>query len=330
VEANGRNRGADAAIRPERFARLVTLASVLIEAGREGRRLRVAEVCERLQMTPQEVREDVSVLNVVNFGGGAYVIYAEVLPTGEIEVDPEPYSDTFDRPARLLPIEAKALVAAIDLLGLAHPELRSARDKVVGALGHDPVEEGLHIVSPLAEDAISHTVELAVHESRLLELEYWTQAEDRYSERVVEPYALMNGREGWYVAAWDPERGRLQHFRLDRIKRAGALNQRFEPREGLNPIADVGGWPRTGTVGGSRAARVLINAEHARWERERRTVLAELDGGDIVVEITFKGLDFLVREVLKEAGDAIVLEPADAREAVLAAAERLVAEPAGR
>ena len=47
-------------------------------------------------------------LNVVNFGGGAYVIYAEVLPNGEIEVDPEPYSDTFDRPARLLPIEAQA------------------------------------------------------------------------------------------------------------------------------------------------------------------------------------------------------------------------------
>jgi proteasome accessory factor BC len=324
-EANGRGRGADAAIRPERFARLVTLASVLIEAGRADRRLRVPEVCERLKMTPQELREDVSVLNVVNFGGGAYVIYAEVLPSGEIEVDPEPYSDTFDRPARLLPIEAKALVAAIDLLGLAHPELRSARDKVVDALGSDPVEEGLHIVSPLAEDAISHTVELAVHESRLLEIEYWTQAEDRYSEREVEPYALMNGREGWYVAAWDPERGRLQHFRLDRIKRAAASNRRFEPREGLNPIADVGGWPRTGTVGGSRAARVLIDAEHARWERERRTVLAELDNGDIVVEITFKGLDFLVREVLKEAGDAIVLEPADARDAVLVAAEKLLA-----
>ena len=70
---------------------------------------------------------------------------------------------------------------------------------------------------------------------------------------------------------------------------------------------------------------MLIDAEHARWERERRTVLAELDDGDIVVEITFKGLDFLVREVLKEAGDAIVLEPADAREAVLVAAERLLA-----
>ena len=95
----GRSRGGEAGIRPERFARLVTLASVLIAAGREERRLPVAEVCEQLQISEQELREDVSVLNVVNFGGGAYVIYAEVLPSGEIEVDPEPYSDTFDRPA---------------------------------------------------------------------------------------------------------------------------------------------------------------------------------------------------------------------------------------
>jgi len=320
-ESNGRSRG-EAAIRPERFARLVTLASVLIAAGRAGETLQLAEVCARLNMSPQELREDVSVLNVVNFGGGAYVIYVEVLPNGEIEVDPEPYSDTFDRPARLLPIEAKALVAAIDLLGLAHADLRSAREKVVEALGFDPVEEGLHIVSPIVHDDITHTVELAVHENRRLELEYWTQAEDRYSERVVEPYALFNGRDNWYVAAWD--RDKLRHFRLDRIKRATALMERFEPNEALDPIAEIGGWPRTGRIGGSRTARVLISAEQARWVREQRTVLAELPSGEIVVEFTFKSLDFLVREVLKEAGDAAVLEPADAREAVLTAAEALI------
>ena len=94
-------------------------------------------------------------------------------------------------------------MAAIDLIGLAQPDLRSARKKVVDALGFDPVEEGLQIVSPIVEDDIMHTVELAVHETRLLELEYWTQSEDRYSERVVEPYALINSFEGWYVAAWD-------------------------------------------------------------------------------------------------------------------------------
>ena len=34
-------------------------------------------------------------------------------------------------------------------------------------------------------------------------------------------------------------------------------------------------------------------------------------------------MDWLVREVVKEAGDAVVLEPAEAREAVREAAARL-------
>jgi len=321
ADANGRSRGETAGtIRPERFARLVTLASVLIAAGRAGERLRVDEVCERLKMSPQELREDISVLNVVNFGGGAYVIYAEVLPNGEIEVDPEPYSDTFDRPARLLPIEAKALVAAIDLLNLAQPELGTARKKVVGALGHDPVEEGLQITSPTVADEVAHTVERAVHENRVLELEYWD--EHRFTQRRVEPYALLNGREAWYVAAVEE---RLKHFRLDRIKSATALDEHFEPRPDLDPVADVGGWPRTGEIEGSSIARVWISPEQARWAREKRTVVAEQPDGSIVVELPFKGIDYLVKEILKEAGDAAVLEPPAAREAVLAAAERLLA-----
>ena len=118
-------------IRPERFARLVTLAGILIDAAREGRKLDVAELCERLQLTEQELRQDIDVLNVVNFGGGSYVLYAEV-QGDQIEVDPEPYGDNFARPARLLPLEAKALVAAIDLIGEHLPE---------GSLGHGAPED---------------------------------------------------------------------------------------------------------------------------------------------------------------------------------------------
>src|SRR5919202_1797357 len=326
-DGGGRSRGGEAGIRPERFARLVTLASVLIAAGREGRRVPVAEVCEQLQMSEQELREDISVLNVVNFGGGAYVIYAEVLPSGEIEVDPEPYSDTFDRPARLLPIEANALVAAIDLIGthLAQGALASARAKIVAALGHDPVEEGLQVTSPTTADEITRTVEQAVHESRRLEIEYWAPNEDAFTHRVIEPYALFNSKEAWYVAAVDPAKEDLRHFRLDRIKSARLLDERFERREDLDPVADIAGWPRTGKVEGSRIAHVWISPEQARWAREERTVLAELPDGAVIVEWAHKGTAFLVREVLKEAGDAAVLEPADAREAVLAAAEGLLA-----
>jgi proteasome accessory factor C len=289
--------------------------------------VRVADVCEQLQISEQELREDVSVLNVVNFGGGAYVIYAEVHPNGEIEVDPEPYSDTFDRPARLLPIEANALVAAIDLISdhLAKGALTSAREKIVAALGHDPVEEGLHVTSPTADDRITRTVEEAVHESRRLEIEYWAPNEDTFTHRKVEPYALFNSKEAWYVAAVDPAKDDLRSFRLDRIKNATLLDERFERRADLDPVADIAGWPRTGKVGGSRIARVWISHEQARWAREERTVLAELEDGAVIVEWTYKGEPYLVREILKEAGDAAVLEPADAREAVLAAAERLLA-----
>jgi proteasome accessory factor BC len=339
VPENGRRSratSADAAIRPERFARLVTLASVLIQAGRKGERLRAADVCEQLQMSEQELREDVSVLNVVNFGGGAYVLYAEVHPNGEIEVDPEPYADTFDRPARLLPIEAKALVAAIDLLGEHLPagSLNSAREKIVAALGEDPVREGLQITSADADDPIlARVIAGAIADRHVLELEYYAANEDQFTTRRIEPYGLINSAHGWYVASWDPTREDTRHFRLDRIKRATVLDETYEPRPDLDAVADIEGWPRTGEVPASRTARVWISPGQARWAREDRTVIAELEDGAVVVEWAFKGEDFLVKEVLKEAGDAAVLEPADAREAVRATAERLLAAqvaPAGR
>jgi len=313
-----------AGIRPERFARLVTLASVLIQAGRAGERLDSAQVCERLQISAQELREDISVLNVVNFGGGAYVLYAELLPSGEIDVDPEPYSDTFDRPARLLPIEARALLAAIELLGVRLSEhLVTVREKLERALG-DIAKEGLLVSNARTDDAIARKVGEAIEARRLIELEYYAENEDAFSTRVAEPYALMNGLEGWYVKVFDPAKDGVRSFRLDRIKRIDVLDQTYRPRSDLDPIADVEGWPRTGQVEGSRIAQVWISPEHARWVAEERTVLAELDDGAVIVEWAFKGERYLVREILKEAGDAAVLEPADVREAVLTAAERLL------
>jgi proteasome accessory factor C len=324
ADENGSRR--EAAIRPERFARLVTLASILIQAGRAGRTLQMADVCERLQITDAELREDINVLNVVNFGGGSYVLYAELSEDGEIEVDPEPYSDNFDRPARLLPVEAKALVAAIDLIGEHLPEgsLTSAREKIVAALGEDPMDQGLQVAAGGGDDSdVARQVSEAIAQRRLIELEYYKENEDEFSLRRVEPYALMNGREGWYVASFDPDRGAMRHFRLDRIKRVEVRDERFEPRPEVNPSADVDGWPRTGEVEASRRARVWISPERARWAREARRLADQLDDGAIVVELSFAGIDWLVREVLKEAGDAAVLEPADARDAVLAAAKKL-------
>jgi proteasome accessory factor C len=326
----GARAGEETAIRPERFARLVTLASILIHAGRAGEPVPIVDVREKLKLSSQELHEDVNVLNVVNFGGGSYVLYAEILETedgeGVIEVDPEPYSDNFDRPARLLPVEGKALVAAIDLIGEHIPEgsLTSAREKIVAALGEDPMEQGLQVAHAASDDSgLARLVSTAIVEHRLIELEYFKENENEISHRTVEPYALTNGREGWYVACFDPERDGVRHFRLDRIKRAEISDRTFEPRPEVDPAAEVDGWLRTGEVQASRTARVWVSPERARWAREARRVVAERSDGSVVVELSFAGVDWLVREILKEAGDAAVLEPADAREAVLAAVGRL-------
>jgi proteasome accessory factor BC len=286
----------------------------------------VHDVLERLQLSEAELREDVSVLNVVNFGGGSYVLYAEIADDGFIEVDPEPYSDNFARPARLLPVEAKALVAAIDLIGDHLPEgaLSSAREKIVAALGGtDPMAQ-LHVASAAADDsAIARVVSEAIAERRLLRLEYYKPNEDEFSERTIEPYALINGREGWYVASFDPAKEDVRHFRLDRIKHAEVTETPYEPRPEVDPAADVDGWLRTGEVQASRTARVWVSPERARWMREEHRATQELTDGSVVVELPYKGTDWLVRRVLEEAGDAAVLEPADAREAVRRAVAKL-------
>jgi predicted DNA-binding transcriptional regulator YafY len=317
TRSNGRG---ESVIRPERFARLVTLAGMLIGAARENRTVPVSEVISELNLDAEELREDLDVLNVVNFGGGTYVLYAEIVGD-EIEVDPDTYGDNFARPARLLPLEAKALVAAIDLFGDHLPEagLGSAREKIVKALGHDPSEEGLEIAPGSDDSQVVATVNEAITERRLLELEYYKENEDEFTKREVEPYQLVHGPEGWYLGCFDLAREDTRHFRLDRIKQATVLDAAFEPREGVEARLAEQEWLVRGEVASAGVARVWVSPERARWLREQRTVVEEHSDGAVVVEIPFGSTDWLVREVLKGAGDLVVLEPEDSREAVLEA-----------
>ncbi len=319
--SNGRG---EAAIRPERFARLVTLAGQLIESAKRGERLRVAEVTKRLKLSEEELAEDIEVLNVVNFGGGTYVLYAEIQGE-EIEVDSEPYGDNFARPARLLPLEAKALIAAIDLFGDHLPQtgLQSARGKIVAALGHDPSEEGLEIAREGGSDSeVARIVNEAIVGRSVLDLHYYKENEDQFTKRSVEPYRLENGKEGWYVECYDLGREAIRHFKLDRVKEAKDSGESFEPRPEVEEMAGVEGWMTDGEVPTASVARVWVSPERARWLREERTVVEELADGAVVVELPYAGTSWLVREILRGAGDLVVLEPSDAREAI---AEELTA-----
>jgi proteasome accessory factor C len=320
VRARSSNGRSESVIRPERFARLVTLAGLLIGAAREASRLSVDKVLEELNVSREELREDIDVLNVVNFGGGTYVLYAEI-DGDEIEVDPDTYGDNFARPARLLPLEAKALVAAIDLFGDHLPQagLSTAREKIVEALGHDPSEEGLEIAPGRDDSQVVRTVNDAIAERRVLELHYYKENEDEFTKREVEPYRLVSGPEGWYLGCYDLRREDTRHFRLDRMKAARVMGRSFEPREGTKERLAEQEWLAQGEVGSAGVARVWVSPERARWLREERTVVEELSDGAVVVELPYGSADWLVREILKGAGDLVVLEPEEVRKAVRSA-----------
>ena len=276
--SNGRS---ESVIRPERFARLVTLAGLLIGAARDEGSLPTQRVLDELNISLDELREDLDVLNVVNFGGGTYVLYAEIVGD-RIEVDPDTYGDNFARPARLLPLEAKALVAAIDLFGDHLPQsgLQSAREKIIAALGHDPSEEGLEIAPGRDDSSVVRTVNEAIGRHRMLELHYYKENEDEFTKRVVEPYQLVNGPEGWYLGCFDLDRSDIRHFRLDRMKEAVITEREFEPREGVPERLAEQEWLVRGEVSRRRGgaglglarARPLAagGAHRGRGARRRR------------------------------------------------------------
>jgi predicted DNA-binding transcriptional regulator YafY len=325
AEGNGRarssnGRAAESVIRPERFARLVTLAGLLIGAARADDTLPTQRVLDELNISLEELREDLDVLNVVNFGGGTYVLYAEI-DGDEITVDADTYGDNFARPARLLPLEAKALVAAIDLFGDHLPQagLQSARQKIVAALGHDPSDEGLEIAPGRDDSEVVRTVNDAILGHRVLELKYYKENEDDFVKRRVEPYQLVKGPEGWYLGCFDLGRSDTRHFRLDRMKEAVITDEEFEPRDGVEDVLAEQEWLAHGEVTTAGVARVWVAPERARWLREERTVVEELSDGAVVVELPYGSPEWLAREVLKGVGDLVVLEPDEAREAVLRA-----------
>src|SRR3954454_24514673 len=129
-------------VAPERFAVLqARLASLLAACGDEkDAEIPADELLERFPSIPaEELEEHLSLLNLVNFGGGCYTIYTE-LSDGAVHVDKELWGDTFRMPPRLTPLEARAIRLALEYGGPmiaadAHSPLDKVRKKLEETFG---------------------------------------------------------------------------------------------------------------------------------------------------------------------------------------------------
>jgi predicted DNA-binding transcriptional regulator YafY len=307
-------------VAPERFAVLQALLAYLLAECGEGKdaEIPVDELLERFpSIPPEELEEHLSLLNLVNFGGGCYTIYTE-LRDGTVHVDKELWGDTFRMPPRLTPLEARAIRLALEYVGPmiaadAHSPLDKVRRKLEETFGVFELGQGADAAGTEEEDLIA-TLARGRDERRLVEIEYQKEVDAQPSTRVVEAYSFERALPHWYVHTYDRTSDGERSFRLDRMRSAKLLKERFEPREGFQPTR----------LRGAKTARVLYTPEIARYEIERGA--RRLSDRSAFREIPVGSDEWLESEILSKRGEAIVLEPPDLRSRIALRARELAKE----
>jgi proteasome accessory factor C len=307
-------------VAPERFAVLQSLLAYLLDRCGDGTRavIPAREVIDRFHIPDDELEEHLSLLNLVNFGGGCYTVYAQ-LQGDEVVVDKELFGDTFRLPPRLTPLEARAIRLALEYVGPmiaadAHTPLERVRGKLEETFGQFELAQTpeLH-VQPVEEDLVA-TLSEGIRERRLVEIEYQKEGEDAPSVRLVEPYSLERQLPNWYVHTWDRTSDDVRSFRLDRMRSARLTKKRFERRDGFDPTR----------LRDARTATVLYTEEVAPWARERGA--RALADGTALAELPVGSEEWLVAEIFSYRGEAIVLGPDDLRATIARRAAELSRE----
>src|SRR5262245_17969590 len=293
---------------PERFAVLQALLAYLLAAcGEENSAtITASELVERFHIPEEELEEHLQLLNLVNFGGGCYTVYAS-LDADSVHVDKELYGDTFRLGPRLTPLEARAIRLALEFVGPmiaadAHTPLDRVRRKLEETFGQFELAQTPSPRAGEAEADLVATLTEGIRERRLVEIEYQKEGEQTWSKRVVEPYSLERELPNWRVHTWDRSRDAERSFRLDRMRSAALTPNRFEPRAGFEPRG----------LRDARTAKVLyLKGVNARWAIERGAT--PLRDGTAVSEMPVGSREWLIGEILSQRGGAILLEPEEMR-----------------
>jgi predicted DNA-binding transcriptional regulator YafY len=307
-------------VAPERFAVLQALLAYLLAACGEGREAEIPahELVERFNIPEEALEEHLSLLNLVNFGGGCYAVYAE-LRGDHVHVDKELYGDTFRSAPRLTPLEARAIRLALEFVGPmvaagSHTPLDRVRRKLEETFGMFELAQTPAPHEGTEEEKLVVLFSEAIRDHRLVEIEYLKEGESEPSRRTVEPYKLERALPNWYVHTWDRDRDAEKSFRLDRMRNAKRLREKFEPRAGFAPLG----------LRGARTARIWYSPVISRWQIEKGA--RPLKDGAALEERAVGSPEWLVGEVFHHRGEAVVLEPEDLRKRIASRASALARE----
>jgi len=310
----------------DRLARLLNLVPYLL--ARPG--IELSQAAADLEVTERQLREDLELLWVCGLPGyGPGDLIDMAFDGDRVTIT---YDAGIDRPLRLTPDEALALIVALRML--AETPGTANRDAVERALAKIENAAGDLADAPVAVRIPGNSERLdtlrgAVERGRALRITYYTATRDETTERVIDPIRLLTVEGRAYVEAWCRRAEAVRMFRADRIDALVELDEPAAPpaRVQLHDLSD--GVFRPGpelplaTLRVGRGSRWIT--EYYPCEEVRR------DGEEWLVSLRMTDLAWARRLVLGLGPDVTVVAPPalveEVRTAASAALDAYAAPP---
>jgi proteasome accessory factor C len=310
----------------DRLARLLNLVPYLL--ARPG--IELSQAAADLEVTEKQLREDLELLWVCGLPGyGPGDLIDMAFDGDRVTIT---YDAGIDRPLRLTPDEALALIVALRMLaetpGTANRDaVERALAKIENAAG-DLADAPVAVRIPGNSDRLD-TLRGAVERGRALRITYYTATRDETTDRVIDPIRLLTVEGRAYVEAWCRRAEAVRMFRADRIDALVELDEPAAPpaRVQLHDLSE--GVFRPGpelplaTLRVGRGSRWIT--EYYPCEEVRR------DGEEWLVSLRITDLAWARRLVLGLGPDVTVVAPPalveEVRTAASAALDAYAAPP---
>lgn len=292
------------------------------------RPLSVAEAAERLGVSEETVVDDVALVigrQYYHPAGSAEDVRVEI-EADRIHVRSH---GKFRRPMRLSPREALAAHLALrrHAAALDGPERERVLDvaaRIGAGLSTAPPDEFVERFA--VEEGGEPTgmrmgLRRAAEDRRRCRMVYLRSGGEGLSERTLDPYAVVASHGTWFVVGYCGLREDVRVFRLDRIVDLEITDDTFEVPDDfdLDDYVEEGRVFRADTT---EPVTVRYTGLAAARVEEMGPTEPGADGG---VTVTYDVADpgWIVRHVLQQGGEAVVVEPEHVRREVARAATRL-------
>jgi proteasome accessory factor C len=283
----------------------------------------VADVAREFGVTETQIRADVNLLWMCGLPGYGPGDLIDVEWRGDRVTLSN--AETIERPLRLSPDEALALISALRALSgvpgiVSTAAIERALGKLEGAAGGtSAADKVVAATTSNADTGVVTTITDALARSRRVHLRYWVPARDEATERDVDPIRLFTSDATAYLSGWCHTVEDLRTFRLDRVLEATLLDAGIDVPEDVRARAlDAELY----TPSSDDRLVTLSLDPAARWAADYYQCedVAERGDGGLVVKLRARDDAWVRRLGLGLAGVATLTDPPELAQQVRDAA----------